>query len=73
MVSDVEPEPAVMVRPDVDASKPEPVIVPLPEVARVMPPLAVVAPLTEMLLPLLVVTESDPAPSALASSCMPPV
>jgi hypothetical protein len=38
-----------------------------------MPPLAVVAPLTDMLLPLLVVTDNEPAPSALASSCRPPV
>ncbi len=54
------------VRTPLDASNPEPVIVPVPEVPSVIPPLAVVAPLTLILLPLLVVTDSEPAPSLLA-------
>ncbi len=49
-----------------EVSRPEPVIVPAPDVPKVIPPLAVVAPLTEMLLPLLVVTDNAPAPSLLA-------
>ncbi len=58
------PLPEVKDKAPVEVSTPEPVMVALPlvPVDKVIPPLAVTVPLTEMLLAL-VVTEKEPAPS----------
>ncbi len=58
----------------VEVSTPEPVMVALPDVPvdKLIPPLAVTAPLTLMLFEF-VVTDNEPAPSLLALSWMAPV
>ncbi len=73
VVSEVDPLPELTVKMPEDVIRPEPVMVPLPAVPKVTPPSAVIAPLTEILFPLFVVTDSDPAPSLLAFNWMPPV
>ncbi len=62
----ITPEPPLRVTMPDELSDPEPVIVPVPAVPKVIPPLAVTVPLTEMLLPLLVVTDREPVPLLLA-------
>ncbi len=62
-----------MVKRPLESTAPEPPIVPPPDVVKVTPPLAVTVPLTVIMLPLLVVTESEPAPSLLAFNCILPV
>ncbi len=67
------PPPAVKESAEVEFNVPPPAMVPAPAVVRLMPPLAVTELFTTMLLPLLVVTDSDPAPSVLVSNWILPV
>ena len=60
------PLPASRVRMPVVLREPAPDLVPEPAVVRVIPPLAVVVPLTVMLLPELVVTDRAPEPRLIA-------
>ncbi len=64
----VAPLPVVRDNVPVELSEPDPLIVPAPAVATVMPPLAVTVPFTLILLPLLAVTENEPEPSLLPLS-----